>query len=132
MRNITKWMLAAAVAAGGVGLTAAPAKAAQVGVYVGPGAEYVPPCPGPGYVWTAGYYNNGFWVPGQWIFNMVANHRDRDDYARHNSFFGDRDDHNRGNARRDDNHRDAGRNSDRGNSGNRGHNNQHDNRGHGR
>jgi hypothetical protein len=60
MKNITKWMLAAAMTVGGLGLTAAPAKAAQIGVYVGTGAEYVPPCPGPGYVWTAGYYSNGY------------------------------------------------------------------------
>jgi hypothetical protein len=27
---------------------------------------YVPPCPGPGYIWTAGYYNGGVWMPGFW------------------------------------------------------------------
>ena len=30
--------------------------------------NYIPPCPGDGYVWTAGYYNGGVWVPGSWIF----------------------------------------------------------------
>jgi hypothetical protein len=27
---------------------------------------YIPPCPGDGYFWTAGYYNGGVWVPGAW------------------------------------------------------------------
>lgn len=35
-----------------------------VGVAVGP--EYIPPSPGAGYVWGAGYYNAGVWVPGAW------------------------------------------------------------------
>jgi hypothetical protein len=29
--------------------------------------NYIPPCPGPGYVWTAGYWNGGVWVPGVWV-----------------------------------------------------------------
>jgi hypothetical protein len=29
---------------------------------------YIPPCPGDGYTWTAGYYNGGIWVPGAWGF----------------------------------------------------------------
>lgn len=29
---------------------------------------YVPPCPGDGYFWTAGYYNGGIWIPGAWSF----------------------------------------------------------------
>jgi hypothetical protein len=41
-----------------------------VGVAVGgPVVDtYVPPCPGDGYVWTAGYYNAGVWIPGAWGF----------------------------------------------------------------
>jgi len=27
---------------------------------------YVPPCPGDGYEWVAGYYDGGYWVPGAW------------------------------------------------------------------
>jgi len=27
---------------------------------------YIPPCPGDGYFWTAGYDNGGIWVPGAW------------------------------------------------------------------
>ena len=29
---------------------------------------YVPPCPGPGYAWTAGYWDGGVWMPGTWVF----------------------------------------------------------------
>jgi hypothetical protein len=118
MKNITKWMLAAAMAVGGLGLTAAPAKAAQIGVYIGAGPDYVPPCPGPGYVWIAGYYSNGYWVPGQWVFNGVVVNQGY--YVNH--FYGDRDDHDRGSFNRDDNHRDAGRNFDNRGSADRGRN----------
>lgn len=31
-------------------------------------AAYIPPCPGPGYVWTAGYWDDGNWIPGNWIY----------------------------------------------------------------
>ena len=27
---------------------------------------YIPPCPGDGYDWVAGYYNGGVWFPGAW------------------------------------------------------------------
>jgi hypothetical protein len=68
MRN---WMLGAAVAAGTLGLAAAPAQAAEFGVYVRGPVAYVPPCPGAGYVWVAGYQANGYWVPGRWNFGGV-------------------------------------------------------------
>jgi hypothetical protein len=113
MKDITKWMLAAALAVGGLGLTAAPAKAAQIGVYIGAGPAYAPPCPGPGYAWIAGYYSNGYWVPGRWAFTGV--YINRDGHSR-NSF--DRD------------HRDNGRTVDRRD--NRGNNDQHDSHAHGR
>jgi hypothetical protein len=29
---------------------------------------YIPPCPGDGYDWVAGYYDSGIWVPGAWTF----------------------------------------------------------------
>ncbi len=84
MKNMVKLVLGAAVVAGGLGLGAATAQAAEFGVYVsGPG--YVPPCPGPGYEWTAGYYNGGYWMPGRWNFvggydrDRVVRY-DRDDY----------------------------------------------------
>jgi len=68
MKNVAKWMLGAAVAAGALGMAAAPAQAAEFGVYVRGPVAYVPPCPGPGYAWAAGYYANGYWVPGRWNF----------------------------------------------------------------
>jgi hypothetical protein len=128
MKNLTKWMLAAAVAVGGLGLTAAPAKAAQFGVYIGAGPNYIPPSPGPGYVWIAGYYSNGYWVPGQWVFNGVVA---APGYYYGNSFYRDRDDHDRGRVYRDDDHRDAGRNFNRGDNRSRD-NGQRDNRDRGR
>jgi len=69
MKQLGKWMLGAAVAAGTLGLGATTAHAAQFGIYVNGGpAVYVPPSPGPGYEWVAGYYANGYWVPGRWAF----------------------------------------------------------------
>jgi hypothetical protein len=65
MRN---WMLGAAVLAGALGLGAAKAQAAEFGVYVRGPVAYVPPCPGAGYVWVAGYSANGYWIPGRWNF----------------------------------------------------------------
>jgi hypothetical protein len=72
MLSMKKWMLGAAVAAGALGLgTATQAKAAEFGVYVRGPVAHVPPCPGPGYAWTAGYYANGYWVPGRWNYRVV-------------------------------------------------------------
>jgi hypothetical protein len=68
MGSMKKWMFAAALVIGGLGLAAAPANAAEVGIYVRGPVAYVPPCPGPGYAWVAGYYTNGYWVPGRWNF----------------------------------------------------------------
>ena len=99
-------MLGAAVVAGGLGLAATPAKAAEWGVYVGGPAAYVPPCPGPGYSWVAGYYSGGYWVPGRWNYIGV---RDRYPVAR---YYGDRDDHRVYYRDRDD-HRDRDRGWDR-------------------
>lgn len=102
MGSMKKWMLAIALAVGTLGLGASQANAAQIrfGVYVG-APDYVPPCPGPGYAWVAGYYNNGYWVPGFWRapepgYGVYAGsgygywhgrdrdhwNRDRDDYYR--------------------------------------------------
>jgi hypothetical protein len=104
MKNITKWMLAAALAVGGLGLTATPAKAAQIGFYIGSGPGYVPPAPGPGYTWIDGYYANGYWVPGYWAYAGGYNGY----YG--NGFYGDRDDYYRDHDRyRDGDHRDGDR-----------------------
>lgn len=72
MGSMKKWMLGAAFAAGAVGLGAAPAQAARIGIYIGTPAAYVPPCPGPGYLWVAGYWNHGYWVPGYWNYRGPA------------------------------------------------------------
>jgi hypothetical protein len=108
MKSMAKWMLGAAVVAGGLGLAATPAKAAEFGVYIGGPAAYVPPCPGPGYQWTAGYYSGGYWVPGRWAFAG----RDRGDY-RVVRYYGDRDDHRYYRDRDDNRDRDRGWDRDR-------------------
>jgi hypothetical protein len=76
MKIFGKWMsgklvLGAALAAATLGLGTGTAHAARIGVFVGVGAPvaYVPPCPGPGYAWVAGYWNPyRVWVPGYWNF----------------------------------------------------------------
>jgi len=68
MGGMKKWILGAALAAGALAMSAAPAQAARIGFYVGGPAVAIPACPGPGYVWVAGYWNNGYWVPGYWNF----------------------------------------------------------------
>ena len=112
MKKLGKWVLGAAVLAGGMALGTTTAQAAQVRVYVGAGdAAYVPPCPGPGYAWVAGYYNDGYWVPGYWNYvgagysyydrdDFRYRHYDRDDFRHYDR------DHDRGfNYRdRDDHH----------------------------
>ena len=72
MTSMKNWMLGAALVAGGLGLGANFAQAAQIRVAIGAPAAYVPPCPGPGYAWVAGYYNGGYWVPGYWNFVGVV------------------------------------------------------------
>lgn len=67
MVSMKKMMLGAALAVGALGMTAAPANAAiRFGVEIGGPVAYVPPCPGPGYVWVNGYWAGGAWVPGYW------------------------------------------------------------------
>ncbi len=92
MVSMKKWMLGVALAMGVAGLGATTAQAAQVRVYVGAGpAAYIPPCPGPGYFWVAGYYSGGYWIPGRWDFRGVVGR----DYDRGRMVVVDRD-HNRG------------------------------------
>jgi hypothetical protein len=111
MGSIRSWMLAAAFVAGGLGLGAASAQAGQFGVYVGGPATYVPPCPGPGYVWSAGYISDGYRVPGRWNFVGIRDHDRRFAYV-------DRDRDRRDFDRRDHD-RDRGRDFDRGRDRNR-------------
>jgi hypothetical protein len=68
-----KTILRALALTGVLGLGAAAAQA-QPRVFVGVGVRApvvvaaVPPCPGVGYVWSAGYYNGPVFVPGRWIY----------------------------------------------------------------
>jgi hypothetical protein len=78
-------MFGAAVVAGGLGLGATSAQAAEFGIYARGPVAYVPPCPGAGYFWQAGYVADGYWIPGRWEF---VGYRDGDRFAR---FDGDRD-----------------------------------------
>jgi len=72
MKNFGKLVLVAAMVAGGLGLGATSAQAAEFRVVVGGPVAYVPPCPGPGYTWIAGYYSNGYWVAGRWNYIGVG------------------------------------------------------------
>ena len=113
MKSIGKWVLGAAVLAGGFTLGTNTAEAAQWRVTVGVGDRaYIPPCPGPGYSWVNGYYDGGYWVPGYWNYVSGVSYsyygsgyrhfdRDRRFDRDHDRRFYDRDDH-----RRFDNHRD--------------------------
>ena len=76
MGSMRNWMLGAAVLAGAAGLASVPAQAAEFGIYVRGPVAYVPPSPGPGYYWTAGYMHDGYWIPGRWIFGGYG-YRDR-------------------------------------------------------
>ena len=89
MKRMAKWMLGAAVAAGALSLGTTAAQAAEFRVYVGAPVAYVPPCPGPGYEWVAGYYSGAYWVPGRWNFVGVGYGND----YRVNRYYVDRDDH---------------------------------------
>ncbi len=74
-----KSILRALALTGIIGFGAAAGAQSQTRVYVGIGAPIVtavPPCPGDGYVWTAGYYDGPVWVPGRWIYRGY----DRDAY----------------------------------------------------
>ena len=75
MTGTKTWMLGAAMVAGTAALGATEAHGAQFGIYVGTPAEAVPPCPGPGYVWLAGYSANGYWIPGRWEFRGAGRYQ---------------------------------------------------------
>lgn len=120
MLSMKTWMLGAALVASGFGMASTHAKAAQFGIYVGAPAAYVPPCPGPGYEWVAGYYADGYWVPGRWAYAggpvISFGYRggyDRDAYRDHRDWDRDHDrrDWDRDRDRRDGDH-DRGRDHD--------------------
>jgi hypothetical protein len=80
-----KRILRALAFTGILAVAAAGAQAqAQVRAFVGFRAPVVvaavPPCPGVGYVWTAGYYNGPAWVPGRWIYRGNGGFYARRDY----------------------------------------------------
>jgi hypothetical protein len=66
MRSMRNWILGAAVVAGLAAVGTTTAQAAEFGFRVRGPVAYIPPCPGPGYAWVNGYWNNGFWVAGYW------------------------------------------------------------------
>jgi hypothetical protein len=103
MRTMRNWMLGAAMAATGLGVGTATAQSFEFGVYSRGPAAYIPPCPGAGYTWVAGYQSNGYWVPGRWNF-VGARERDRYGLERDRGW-------GRGVVRGDD--RDRGRNHER-------------------
>ena len=73
MLSMKKWMLGAAVVAGALALGTTQAKAAEFGVYVRGPVGYVPPCPGTGYAWAAGYYAG--WLLGTWTLELCGRAR---------------------------------------------------------
>lgn len=87
MTGMKSWMLGAAVVAGAMGLGAGTAQAAEFGVYMRGPVAFVPPCPGPGYAWIAGYQADGYWIPGRWELRAQ---RDRFDEGRIARFDRDR------------------------------------------
>ena len=101
MRIMSKCMLGAAIVAGGLGLGATSAQAAEFGIYARGPVAYIPPYPGDGYTWEAGYMSDGYWVPGQWVFvgggyrghyaHFDRDHDRRYDYDRDRRFDRDRD-----------------------------------------
>jgi hypothetical protein len=74
MKSMKNWMLGAAMVAGAMAMGTGTAQAAEFGIYVRGPVAYIPPCPGPGYEWIAGYQANGYWIPGRWAMGA---HRDR-------------------------------------------------------
>jgi len=84
-------MLGAAVLAGGLALGASPAQAAEFGIAIRGPVAYVPPCPGPGYEWVAGYQARGYWVPGRWNYRGGDRFEYRRDWDRDRGWDRDRD-----------------------------------------
>jgi hypothetical protein len=82
MNNMRTWMIGAAVVAGGLGLSTATAQAAEFGICARGPVAYIPPCPGPGYVWVDGYMADGYWIPGRWSFIGSRGRMERDDRGR--------------------------------------------------
>jgi hypothetical protein len=71
MKSMRVWMLGAAIVAAGLGAGATTAQAAEFGIYARGPVAYIPPSPGAGYFWVAGYQAHGYWMPGRWEFRGV-------------------------------------------------------------
>jgi hypothetical protein len=76
----TKLALAAILLATGLATSATAGPRVAIGINFGPGYYPAPPppryvamprCPGPGYIWTDGYWHPGrdryLWQPGAWV-----------------------------------------------------------------
>ncbi|MBV8631539.1 MAG: hypothetical protein JOZ83_11480 [Silvibacterium sp.] len=96
MRNILRTLaLTGIVAAAAVAGQAQAQAQVGIAVRVGPPvyySGYVPPCPGPDFYWTSGYYAGTIWVPGRWVHRDRYYVRDWDDH-RDRYYARDWDDH---------------------------------------
>ena len=79
MRLVKMGTLAAVVLTGIFALGTVRANAQYA--YQGGPASYVPPPPGPGYAWVNGYMDNGYWVPGRWVWAGQGDDDDDNGYA---------------------------------------------------
>jgi hypothetical protein len=77
MQRMKSWLLALAVMMGVLSLGSFKAQAQYPPPYPSGPAAYVPPPPGPGYSWVNGYMDNGYWIPGRWVW--VGQNDDDDD-----------------------------------------------------
>ncbi|WP_446742386.1 hypothetical protein [Silvibacterium acidisoli] len=90
MKGFLRTLALTGIVAAAGAVAAKPADAqVRFGIAVGVPApvyadNYIPPCPGDGYFWTAGYYNAGIWVPGRWA---------RHDYYAPRGYYGGHYDH---------------------------------------
>ena len=117
MGSMRNWILGAAVVAGAAAMGAAPAQAAEFGIYARGPVAYIPPCPGAGYVWIAGYMADGYWIPGRWEFRGFDRPFFGARYERFDGFRGrdwDHDRDRRWDRDRDRGFRDRDRDHDRG------------------
>lgn len=79
MNRLASFLAASALVATGLALVPTPARAAHVGVEISVGVpppalpvQYQPMAPGPGYIWTPGYWSwepdSGYvWINGSWV-----------------------------------------------------------------
>ncbi len=68
MQRMKLWLLALTVMVGVLSLGSLKAQAQYPAPYPNGPAAYVPQSPGPGYAWVNGYMDNGYWIPGRWVW----------------------------------------------------------------